>query len=337
MPQFSVHVPYLPARVEQIAPVAELVRRSSGARLWLGQSLTLEPHQLLAYCAGLGIRVPVGTSVTLMPLRHPYEAALQARSLALLTGHPLVAGYGPGPAAFQQALLGSRYRSPLTAVREYLMAVRGLLAGELVVLDGEYVTLGNSLPPMPHPPVSLGVGVLRPAMARLAGQLADVAITWLCPPGYLKDVLVPEIRRAAEEAGRPAPHVVSVAHLAERKPRRDPVALALSVCGAHLVSPHYVDMLNRAGVPVSADDPAAGARALVDGGVFLSGSVPELVEGLDAYRTAGVDEVVLNLSAVGQDRGGLVAVRELEFLLSALAMGVSPHRRASPGLQAGAM
>jgi alkanesulfonate monooxygenase SsuD/methylene tetrahydromethanopterin reductase-like flavin-dependent oxidoreductase (luciferase family) len=134
MTTFSVHVPFMPVRAEQIAPVAELVRWADHCRLWLGQSLSIEPHQMFAYCVGLRLGVPVGTSVTLMPLRHPYEAAVQARSLAQITGQPVVAGYGPGPADLQRALLGTAYRKPLTAVREYVTAVRGLLDGDAVGL-----------------------------------------------------------------------------------------------------------------------------------------------------------------------------------------------------------
>lgn len=318
MTTFSVHIPFIPMHAEQIVPVGTLVSRATDCRLWLGQLLTIEPHQLFAYCAGRGIQVPVGTSVTLMPLRHPYEAALQARSLAQITGHPVVAGYGPGSADFQTALLGSRYRSPLTAVREYLTSVRALLDGEPVVINGEYTHLATMLPQIPHPRVDIGLGVLRPNMARLAGSIADVAITWLCPPHYVRDVLIPEIRDAARAANRPMPRVACVVHVAESKPRRDPVQLALKVSHMHLQAPHYVDMLNRAGIRVSESDPAAGARALVDSGVFLTGTMSELIEGLDAYRAAGVDEVVLNLSGVGYDRGDQVAVRELEFLLTAL-------------------
>lgn len=326
MTDYSAHIPFLPTSVEQLVPLADLASRAANLRLWLGQSLTIEPHQLFAYCAGRGARLPVGTSVTLTPLRHPYEAALQARSLAFVTGHPMIAGYGPGSADFQLALTGSRYRSPLTAVTEYLSAVRGLLDGETVKLDGEYVRLHATLPALPHPRVDLGLGVLRPAMARLAGEIADVAITWLCPPAYLRDVLIPELRAAAEKAGRPTPRVVSVVHVAQHKPRRDPVGLALSVCGAHLQAPHYVDMLHTAGIHVDPADPLSGARTLVDEGVFLTGSLPDLVTGLRAYHAAGADEVAVNLSAVGGTRGAAVATRELEFLLTALGSIRRPPR-----------
>lgn len=311
---YSVHVPFMPSRPEQIAPVAALVERTGG-RLWLGQSLGLEPHQVFAYAAGLGHRVPVGTSVTLMPLRHPFEAALQARSLALLTGRTVVAGYGPGPADFQQAMLGSAYRSPLTATREYLTTVRRLLDGEAVSLSGRYFQLDGALLPVEHPRVEVGAGVLRPAMARLAGEVADAAITWLCPPDYLRDVLIPELRAAAAAAGRPTPRVVSVVHVAQRKPGRNLAQVAFSVCQRHLRAPHYVSMLRQAGVDVDPADPIAGARKLVDSGVFVTGSLAEVGRRLDEYRVAGVDEVVVNLSGVGATQGENAAVRELQFLL----------------------
>ncbi|RSM63055.1 5,10-methylene tetrahydromethanopterin reductase [Amycolatopsis sp. WAC 01376] len=317
MVSYSVHVPFLPADIDRIAPLISLVNRAR-SRLWLGQSVTVEPHQLFAYFAGRGMRVPVGTSVTLMPLRNPFEAAVQARSLAQLTGHPVVAGYGPGPAGFQRALLGSAYRSPLTATREYLTSIRSLLNGDTVTLDTGYTRLNAALPSMPHPRVELGLGVLRAGMARLAGEIADVAITWLCPPDYLRNVLIPEIALAAAAANRPMPRVVSVVHIAERKPKRDPVQLARTVCGPHLQSAHYVDMLGKAGIHIDPADPESGARALVDAGIFLTGTMPELLSGLSAYQSAGADEVVLNLSAVGAHRGAQVALREMEFLLTSV-------------------
>ena len=85
-----VRLPHSPAGGEETIGYARLVSDGLGARLWLGQTTHAEPHQVLAYLAGAGLRVPSGTAVTLTPLRHPYEAALQARGVALLSGRPHV-------------------------------------------------------------------------------------------------------------------------------------------------------------------------------------------------------------------------------------------------------
>jgi hypothetical protein len=39
-------------------------------------------------------------------------------------------------------------------------------------------------------------------MCELAGEIADGAILWLCPPAYVRDVAVPAIERGRRRAGR---------------------------------------------------------------------------------------------------------------------------------------
>ena len=50
----------------------------------------------------------------------------------------------------------------------------------------------------PPPPVLLGV--LREQSARLAGGHADGALCWLCPAGYLHEVIVPNLAEGAAAA-----------------------------------------------------------------------------------------------------------------------------------------
>ncbi|MFG2311997.1 LLM class flavin-dependent oxidoreductase [Streptomyces sp. NPDC048566] len=319
MTDYSVLIPFLPRRPEQILPYAGLVHWTHARRLWQGQSLMVEPHHGFVHAAGAGFRVPTGLGVTLMPLRHPYEAALQARSLALATGRSVVAGFGPGAPSLQQALLGAPYRSPLTAAREYLTAVRGLLAGEDVRMAGEYVTCAAQLAPFPSPRVDLGLGVLRPAMARLAGEVADVAITWLTPAAYLRDTVLPAMREGAAEAGRPVPRLTAIVPVALARDDRTPGEIALAGNAAHLGLPHYLDMLRRSGVQVTGTDRAADARALVAGRGFLSGDLGDLVAQLREYEDAGVDEVVLNATGVANCYGPKESSEELRTLLTALA------------------
>ncbi|MEU4205720.1 LLM class flavin-dependent oxidoreductase [Streptomyces sp. NPDC039022] len=319
MTAYSVLMPFLPRRPEQVLPYAAMVHWTHAERLWQGQALMVEPHQGFAYAAGAGFRVPVGLGVTLMPLRHPYEAALQARSLAMTTGHPVVAGVGPGARPFQQSLLGEPYRSPLTLAREYLTAVRGLLDGAPVDSDGEYVSGHMALPPFPAPKVEVGLGVLRAGMARLAGEVADVAITWMTPAAYLRDTVIPAMTEGAEKAGRGRPRLTAMVPLALTGPGRAAAELALAGNGAHMKGPHYIDMLRRSGIDVAGSDEKANAEALVSGGAFLSGDLDDLAGQLKAYEAAGVDEIVLNVTGVCNVYGPQAAMDELKTLLAALA------------------
>lgn len=319
MTAYSVLVPFLPRRPEQLLPYAALVEWTAARRLWQGQAMLIEPFQGFVSAAGAGFRVPTGVGVTLMPLRNPYEAAHQVRSLALTTGEPVVAGFGPGGRHFQKSVMKAPYASPLTASREYLTIVRGLLEQQSVEFDGEYFSCHGGLPPAVHPRIDLGLGVLRPGMARLAGEVADVAITWLTPADYLGEVIVPAVRQGAATAQRAAPGVTAMVPLALAGPDRDPERLVLASNSAHMRAPHYIDMLEKAGIGLAGDASATDAKSLLAGKAFLYGTVDEIREELDAYRDAGVGEVIFNLTGVYNLHGPQAAMNDLKKLLAAAA------------------
>jgi hypothetical protein len=153
-------------------------------------------------------------------------------------------------------------------------------------------------------------------MARAAGAAADVAITWMTPPEYVRDVLAPALAQGAADRPKP-PRIATVVHVGVARKGRDPWRLALAAAGAHLSAPHYTDMLRRAGIAADPGEPAAGARALVDTGVYAYGSAAELAKCVRGYQDAGVDEVILNAAGVASAEGNDAAVTDLAEILDA--------------------
>ncbi|MFE3473354.1 LLM class flavin-dependent oxidoreductase [Streptomyces bacillaris] len=316
LPNISFVVPVGGARPHQTLPYAALAQSRQGRVLWTGQNLSGDPHQPFVYAAAAGFAVPTGIGVSLMPLRHPYDAAVQAQAMATATGHPVVAGYGPGSKHFQARLLGAPYASQLGASREYLTILRGLLSGAEVDVGGDFFSFRGALPKATRPRIEAGLGVLRPGMARVAGEVADVAITWLTPAPYIRDVILPALREGAAAADRPTPRVVAMVPVARSAPNRDLTALVLAGNRPHLLLPHYQDMLRRAGIDVDVEGaPADSARALAAGGAFLFGGDSELRDQLGEFAAAGVDEVVLNTAGVHGTEGPRAALHELQALL----------------------
>lgn len=323
-PSLSVLYPSQPLDPRMVAPFAEVARRcAEPARLWMGHSLLYDTLDTFSYLAGSGYRQPFGTSVSLMASRHPFDAALRARSAAIASRSPFVAGFGTGVPGFVEAVTGSAWASPLTAAREYLGIVGGLLRGERVQASGDYYQMTGALVPLPIPvpPVSLGIGVLRPRMAEVAGEVADVAITWMTPPEYVAETLVPALDRGAERAGRPRPRVVTVLHAARDTGDRDLAEMMHTAAHGHLSAPHYTDMLRRAGVHVDPADPRDGARRALEAGVFATGTAQDIAATVAAHHAAGVDEVVLNPAAVMFGEGPEQALDELGTLLRAVHEG----------------
>jgi alkanesulfonate monooxygenase SsuD/methylene tetrahydromethanopterin reductase-like flavin-dependent oxidoreductase (luciferase family) len=315
---YSILVPFLPRRPEQVLSYAALVEWTGARRLWHGQSLLMEPFQTFSAVSGAGFRVPTGLGVTLMPLRHPFDAAHLVKSLAMATGEGVVAGFGPGSKTFQQSLLGAPYRSQLTAVREYLGIVRGLLDGDEVDVKGEYFSCHAAMTPVMSAPIELGLGVLRPGMARLAGEVADVAVTWLTPAAYLDQVALPALREGARAAERPVPKVTALVPVALERPGRDASEFVLASNAAHMQAPHYTDMLKRAGIDYSGIDPKSAGRLMADAGAFVFGNIDRVVERLEEFRAAGVDEIVLNLTGVCKVYGAKAAMDDLKKILAAV-------------------
>jgi alkanesulfonate monooxygenase SsuD/methylene tetrahydromethanopterin reductase-like flavin-dependent oxidoreductase (luciferase family) len=333
LPSISVMFPIRPDHVEQVVPFARLVERASGARLWLPHSYRLDAYQVMANLAGRGIRVPFGTAVSLIPMRHPFDAALAVRSVAILSGQQVTAGFGTAIPDVVASLRGRPYASPVAAAEEYLTIVRSLLRAERPEFRGRYFTQGETFGVFTEPtalPIELGLGVLDPGMARLAGRVADVAVTFLTPPEYLHDRVLPALRTGA--AGRQSRfRVVTVVNVALSMPGRDLATMVWRAYHRHLTTQHYIDPLVVAGVRLDPADPPAGAVALLDSGMFVTGDAAEVVTQLHRYGQAGVDEVVLDPTGVVAVDGYRSALKDLMAIMTTAGRLQQPSGLTGPG------
>ncbi|QAY62562.1 5,10-methylene tetrahydromethanopterin reductase [Xylanimonas allomyrinae] len=315
MTEISLLCPHQPSDAAMVRQYARVVREGDYARLWTGQSFMLESHMALATLGGTEDAVPVGIGTALAPLRTPYDAALQARSLALALDRPVSVAYGAADPDFVRAVRGEPLRRPASFVSAYARTVRSLLDGELVTSEEPGTeTRAAQLPDVPRPVVEVGTGVLRPSMAAKSAN-ADFVVTWLTPRNYVRDVLLPRLTRP--DGGRP--RVVTNVHIGLERPGRNANFLAQTGCFRHLGRPHYVDMLQRAGLDVHPSDIVSSARELVRKDVFVYGDVESIAEHLADIGRCGVDEIVLNLTAVAFVHGDAAAIDDLHTLAEHLA------------------
>ena len=92
--------PWLP-RIDELVELVELVDRSGYDSLWVGDHVSfplpiLDPLLQLAQAAVVSRRLTLGTSVYLLPLRHPAPVAKQVATLDHLTEGRLIFGVGVG-------------------------------------------------------------------------------------------------------------------------------------------------------------------------------------------------------------------------------------------------
>lgn len=171
----TVGVVFHPAFEPEALPAyARHVEASGLDELWLWEDCFREGGVSTAAVAlAVTERIRVATGVLPMPLRNVALTAMEAATLARTFPARLVLGVGHGVQDWM-AQVGARPASPLTLMREYVPALRSLLAGERVTTAGRYVTLNDvalDWPPAAPPPVwAAGEG---PRTLRLAGELAE--------------------------------------------------------------------------------------------------------------------------------------------------------------------
>lgn len=149
-----------------------------------------------------------GISVVPVPIWTAPALATAAAGVADLSGGRFILGVGSGSIhdpAYRRTF-GLPEIGPVALMREFLTALRGLLAGQAVTLEGRAVTLRNvrlGPPPTPdgRPLAPVYLAALGPQMLRLAGELSDgAALNWCSAAQVARSREV--VEEAARKAGR---------------------------------------------------------------------------------------------------------------------------------------
>ena len=159
---------------ERLCAVARAADAAGLAELWLWEDCFLEGGPTAATAAlAWTERLNVGIGLLPVPLRNPALAAMEIATVARLFPGRFLPGLGHGVLEWM-GQVGARVPSPMTLLREHATAVRDLLHGRTVDVDGRYVHLERvalDWPPAQVPPVL--VGGRGPKTVRLAGEIGD--------------------------------------------------------------------------------------------------------------------------------------------------------------------
>ncbi|WP_329293573.1 LLM class flavin-dependent oxidoreductase [Streptomyces pseudovenezuelae] len=205
----AVFRPQLPP--ERLRALARLADETGLEELWLWEDCFREGGISTAAAAlAWTERVRIGVGLLPVPLRNVAITAMEAATLHRMFPGRAALGIGHGVQDWM-GQVGARAESPLTLLREHLLALRALLAGERVTTRGRYVTLDDvALDWPPAGPVEVLTGATGPRTLRLTGEAADgTVLTAGTPPEGVR-----RARRIIDEgrlkAGRTQPHRVVV-------------------------------------------------------------------------------------------------------------------------------
>ncbi len=278
-----------------LGAAVELARRAEALgyeSVWVTHGLGRDSFLVLAAYGAATTRLRLGNGVVPIYPRHPVAMAQAALTLSELTGGRFTLGIGVSHRETMETMLGLALAEPLSVMREYVAVLRGAL-GAGVAFEGRHfkVRWSLALPERPAPP-AVYLAALSRRMLELAGEIADGAVLWLCPPAYVRDVAVPALERGRKRAGRTLAgfEIVAAVPLAVT----DDVPAARAAFRAELARylglPFYRTMLEASGLgdSVRAFDREGAVPDVLAEALGALGEAAGARAYVDAYRRAGV-------------------------------------------------
>lgn len=268
-----------PSPVDSLVSTIAKLRDEGFRRVWMAQM----PYDAdLPIALGIAFRevdgIEIGSAVIPIQVQHPMQLAQRALTLSLVSGGRFKLGIGMSHRLVTEGMWGISWDRAVRQMREYLDGLQPLLAGQPADASGEFWTARGALQ-ISAPEPELYIAALGPQMLRLTGRRTAGTLTWMTGPKTLAEHVVPALRGAAAEAGRPESAVRVAASL--------PISVTDDVDGARKQAaqefsvygtlPSYRAMLDREGYAGPEDAAIIGDEETVS-------------QRLDELSAAGVDE-----------------------------------------------
>lgn len=287
-----IGLPGLGTSVDKIIRQAERAEADGFTSLWYASAVMGDPLVAMALAGQATSTIELGTAVLQSYACHPLLQAVRAASVASAIGSPgrFTLGVGPSHQPVVEGMLGLPYNTPGRHTDEYVQVLAGLLRGEHVSVDGEEYRVHAGPPALVDGgDVPVLVAALAPRLLRVAGQHAAGTILWMANATAVEQHVVPRIRKAAADAGRPEPRIVAGLPVAVHDDVAEARSVAAEQFAVYGTLPNYQRILARGGVAGPGDAAIVGDEA----GVTAQ---------IEALFAAGATDVWAAPFPVGDDR-----------------------------------
>ncbi len=175
-------------RIEELGELARRVEDAGADFIWVSDHHRYRyVYSVLTRLARVTERVKIGPGVTNPYLSHPSVIASAMATLDEVSNGRAALGISSGD-PYSLAAMGVEQRSPVTAVREAVQIIRGMLSGERVDYSGEVFSCrGARLNFQPPGEVPVYIGGRGRRMLGLAGEVAEGALINAAHPDDVKE------------------------------------------------------------------------------------------------------------------------------------------------------
>jgi len=298
-------------KVAKLVADAEAAEAAGFTSIWVPQIPNdFDALTAVALMGRATSRVEIGTAVVPLQSRHPVALAQQALSTQAICEGRLTLGVGPSHHWIVEDMLGLPYERPARFVRDYVEVLNAAFAGPAPVdVENDSFRVHNPLDVTDIVPTPILLAALAPLMLRIAGEQASGTILWMADERAIGDHIVPQITKAADEAGRSRPRIVAGIPVALCPSHEVDAARARAnqVLGHAEYSPNYERLLELGDAGEVGDLLAAGDESAV-------------TKRLRSFREAGATDLSFRVLPCGPDREARIeSRRRTEAFLATLA------------------
>lgn len=243
---------------------------------------------IFAAAAVLTTGVRLGTAIVPTYPRHPLIMVQQALAFGDLAPGRLRLGIGPSHRPTIEGIYGIPMTAPLEHLREYVAVLRAALWEGNVDHHGRFFSIKATLPRTPRTPIL--ISALRQGAFQLAGEIADGAISWMCPVQYLLEKALPALQLGAANSERPVPPLVAHIPVALGQDRHEVMAASRKQINRYARLPFYANMFADAGFPVEPD--GSMSDNLIDS-LVVSGDEATITSRLTDLLASGLGELIV--------------------------------------------
>ena len=239
-------------------------------------------------------RIRLGTSILPTYPRHPVVLAQQVLALHDIAQDRLRLGIGPSHRAIIEDIYGLPQTKPLVHLREYVKVLHSILWEGKVDHHGEFFNIVIEFPRKAQIPVL--ISTLGKKAFELAGEVADGALSWMCPIPYLLQTGIPSLRKSAAANGRSnTPPLVAHVPVAFSQDHNSVMVAGHKMFDMYAKLPFYVKMFADAGFPQISDKKVTDD--LVNN-MIISGNEDTLATSFIKLLATGLDELIISLVPV---------------------------------------
>jgi alkanesulfonate monooxygenase SsuD/methylene tetrahydromethanopterin reductase-like flavin-dependent oxidoreductase (luciferase family) len=185
--------------IMQLATEAESLGYDS---VLVGEAAGLEPFSVLGMIASVTRRVRIGSGIVSIYSRSPALTAMGFGTLDSCVPGRVIAGVGVSSPLMVSRWHNVPFDAPLGRAREFVVALREVLRGDRVDLDGRYYRLEGFRLDFPTPnKIPIMLAAMNPRMLSVAGAVADAVYLAWTPPDAVP-AKIEFVRTGAEEAHR---------------------------------------------------------------------------------------------------------------------------------------